>query len=146
MLNATMTRKTKKPPNYKLIPYEVWNMPDLDWAEKALLAHIWSFGRKGCFQSNETLAKVMFSTPRTVSRWITKLKRGKYVYWRRPRSSDRTMWAAGHPGVKNNLSLIFRGEMVLKSTVTYENEQELQPRHPRRSSWTDVAKSLRHIL
>ena len=43
---------------YLKIPYHILNIAELGLSEKVLLAHIYSFGDKGCWQSNATLADI----------------------------------------------------------------------------------------
>jgi hypothetical protein len=42
--------KTKLKELYLKVPYHILNIPSLGLCEKALLAHIYSFGEKGCCQ------------------------------------------------------------------------------------------------
>jgi len=58
------------------IPYPILNIRKdrLGFGEKLLLAHIYSFGTKGCWQGNRTLGKMFFVTERTVSTWVGRLK------------------------------------------------------------------------
>ena len=62
-----------------------------------LLAHIYGFGTKGCYQSNQTLAKIFMVSPCTISRWIAGL--GEYLYFKSPKGYYRTLWAKCHPAV-----------------------------------------------
>lgn len=65
----TKAEKTKPKEQYLKIPYHILNIRALGLAEKVLLAHIYGFGKNGCWQSNETLADVFMTNPRTVRRW-----------------------------------------------------------------------------
>ena len=53
---------------YLKVPYHILNIPGLGLCEKVLLAHIYSFGEKGCWQSNTTLGQMFFVDGRTISR------------------------------------------------------------------------------
>jgi hypothetical protein len=48
-------KKGKREPKelYLNVPYQILNIPDLSLCEKVLLAHIYSFGEKGCWQLPE---------------------------------------------------------------------------------------------
>lgn len=60
---------------YLKIPYHILNIPEIGLPEKVLLAHFYSFGKKGCWQSNATLAKMFMTTRRTIGRWIGNIQK-----------------------------------------------------------------------
>jgi hypothetical protein len=63
-----MAKKTDKPTEHYLkMPNHILNIERLGKGEKMLLAHIYSFGTKGCWQNNETLGKMFFRQTRTIS-------------------------------------------------------------------------------
>ncbi|MFQ6034387.1 MAG: hypothetical protein ACE5NM_00880 [Sedimentisphaerales bacterium] len=88
-------KKQKEP--YLKIPAHILNLTQIGLREKVLLAHIYSFGTKGCWQSNETLAQILMVSAPTISRWLRRIKR--FVYVRHPHGYSRTLWARSHPDV-----------------------------------------------
>jgi len=68
---------------------------DIDLPEKVLLAHFYSFGAKGCWQSNATLADMFMVSKDTISRWISRIK--KYISVKCPKGYYRTIWVKSHP-------------------------------------------------
>lgn len=108
--------KPKEP--YLKVPYHILNIRDLGFAEKMLLAHIYSFGEKGCWQSNETLAKIFMTKPRTVRRWLAKIVDADCVLIKSPKGYYRTIWARSHPDVRSIAELHYRGKAVSKTNNT----------------------------
>jgi len=111
------TEKAKPKEQYLKIPYHILNVRDLGLAEKVLLAHIYSFGKKGCWQSNETLGKMFFVNGRTISRWITQIKKSGHVFWVHPKGRYRTIWAKSHPAVRQASTLLYMGQEISKEAV-----------------------------
>jgi len=98
-----MSNKQKKE-LYLKVPYHILNIKDLSPAEKFLLAHIYSFGENGCWQSNKTLAEMFTTSKRTIQIWLASLE--KYISIQNPKGYYRTIWAKSHPdflqrGAKN---------------------------------------------
>ncbi len=89
-------KKHKEP--YLKIPAHILNLCGIGLCEKVLLAHIYSFGAKGCWQSNQTLAEVFRVSQGTISRWLSKLK--PFIYLKYPKGYCRTIWAKSHPQVE----------------------------------------------
>jgi hypothetical protein len=86
----------KKPVElYLKIPDRILGIRDLAPGEKMLLAHIYSFGVKGCWQSNQTLAKTFMTSPRAIQRWLAGIK--NYIIVRHGKGYYRTIWAKSHP-------------------------------------------------
>ena len=85
---------------YLKIPAHILNLPNLALSEKVLLAHIYSFGARGCWQSNATLARVFHTSDRTISRWLAALLRAKLLLAKNPKGYYRTLWVLSHPDVK----------------------------------------------
>lgn len=83
---------------YLKIPYFILNLRGIGLCQKILLAHIYSFGQKGCYQSNKILAEIFMVSPNTISRWIAHVR--KYLYVKNPKGYYRTMWAKAHPDVQ----------------------------------------------
>lgn len=63
------------------IPREIWEATDITWMEKCLLAEINALEepKKGCFASNEYLAKKFDSSPASIANQISKLRKLCYV-------------------------------------------------------------------
>ena len=113
-----MANKLKGPAeNYLKMPNHIRNIPELGYGAKELLAHIYSFGRKGCWQSNETLGKMFFRSNRTVSLWIANLKKGGYILWLHPKGFYRTLWAKSHPDIIISTTLLYRKQEIPKSEI-----------------------------
>jgi hypothetical protein len=113
-----MDKKSVKPKeNYLKMPNHILNIKGLGKGEKMLLAHIYSFGRRGCWQSNDTLGKMFFCSPRTISMWVAKLKKGGHILWLHPKGFFRTFWAKSHPDVKAANKLMYRGKEISKVDI-----------------------------
>ena len=109
---AGKKKKTKEP--YCIAPMHIVADSELNSNCKLLLIYIYSFGAKGCWQSNETLAKIFCTTPKSISRWVSQIK--KYLYIKCPKGYYRTFWAKSHPDVQENFKLLYRGKEIDKPT------------------------------
>jgi len=116
-LGRVMAKNGKKKENYLNMPDHIRNIPRLGFGEKELLAHIYSFGRKGCWQSNEILGKMFFRKSRTMTNWIANLKKGGHIFWVSGKGYHRTLYAKTHPDVKSAQALVYRGKEIPKSKV-----------------------------
>jgi hypothetical protein len=116
-------KKTKEP--YYLVPMHIFDIAELNGDQKLLLAHIYSFGIKGCWQSNETLGKIFRTSARTISKWISKLKKSKLVYWVHPKGRYRTFWAKTHPDVASFDELLYMNEKISKKSVIEGHAEEI---------------------
>lgn len=108
-------QKSKDKPGserYLKIPYHILNIERLGLNEKVLLAHIYSFGEKGCWQSNATLAEIFMISPRTIKRWLANIVRAGLVQVKSPKGYYRTIWARSHPDVRQAAQLHYRGKMI----------------------------------
>jgi hypothetical protein len=99
------------------VPAHILNLPNLALSEKVLLAHIYSFGAKGCWQSNATLARTFHTSDRTVSRWLAALLRANLLLAKNPKGYYRTLWVLSHPDVK-------------KIADWYQNNRKRLQNHP----------------
>jgi len=90
-------KKTHKEP-YLKIPAYILNLSQISLREKVLLAHIYSFSAKGCWQSNETLGQIFMVCPRTIERWLAAIR--KFIIVRNGKGYYRTIWAKSHPDFK----------------------------------------------
>ena len=97
--------ETVEKERYLKIPYHILNIPHLDLCEKVLPAHIYSFGEKGCWQSNETLGEIFMVSPSTVSRWLGRIK--QFLYVKNPKGYYRTVWAKSHRDVREAVEVHF---------------------------------------
>jgi len=106
-------KKTQKE-HYLKIPNHILNLRQIGLCEKVLLAHIYSFGEKGCWQSNATLAEIFFVSSRTVTRWLRNIIRANIVQIKSSKGYFRTIWARSHPDVQKAAQLYYRGKKVPK--------------------------------
>jgi len=107
-----MNGKKKPKELYLKIPYHILNIPGINLCEKVMPAHIYSFGEKGCWQSNATLGKIFMVCPRTISLWIAKLARSNLIQTKSPKGYYRTIWAKSHPKVSEASVLWYRKQQV----------------------------------
>jgi len=106
--------KNQKEP-YLKIPAHILNLRQISADEKMLLAHIYSFVAKSCWQSNQTLADIFMVSADTISRWIAKIR--PFIYLKNPKGYYRTIWARSYPQVvhigKNAellITILYRGQ------------------------------------
>ena len=124
-----MTRKSETPTeNYLKIPNHILNIPGLGKGQKMLLAHIHSYGRRGCWESNETLGRMFFRSPRTVSAWIADLKKGSHILWVSAKGYHRTLYSKTHPEVKATQTLLYRKQEVSKTAIISGQIESTPPR------------------
>lgn len=76
------------------------DIPDLAADQKMPLARIYSFGLKGCWQSNQTLGETFMVSPCTIPRWLRAIR--KYTIVRNPKGYYRTVWGKSHPDVEHD--------------------------------------------
>ena len=113
-----MANRRKKPvENYLWITNHILNIHGLRPGPKLLLAHIYSFGVKGCWQKNDTLGKMFFRSTRTISIWIAALKKGGHIFWVSGKGYYRTLYAKAHPDVKSAKTLLYRDREIKKDKV-----------------------------
>ncbi len=89
--------KAKAKERYLAIPYHILNIRGIALTQEVLLSHIYSFGARGCWQSNETLAEIFMVSGDTISRWLGSLT--GYLNIKNPKGYYRTMWAKSHPDI-----------------------------------------------
>jgi len=104
--------KTKPKDRYLKVPYAILNLRDLGLCEKVLLSHIYGFGAKGCWQSNDTLAEILMVCSRTITKWVSTLKKAGLIQVKSEKGYYRTMWAASHPDVKESARLWYRNQEI----------------------------------
>jgi hypothetical protein len=100
--------KAKKKHDGLWVPNLILNLFDIDEACKMLLAHFYSFGEKGCYQSNKTLAQIFMTAPRTICKRISRLS--KYLYIKCPKGYYRTIWVKVHPQVSEMMEKRFNNQ------------------------------------
>ena len=100
--------KTRSKERYLKIPNHILNLCGISLAEKVLLAHFYSFGPKGCWQSNATLREMFMTSPSSISRSIAALKKAGLIAIRAPKGWHRTIWAMSHPEVPTTPPLHLR--------------------------------------
>jgi len=142
--NEQKSRKGCLPAEYYLnFPYHILNLEQIGLCEKVLLAWIYSFGAKGCFQSNATLAKTLMVKERTVRRWIQKLVRANLIQTKCAKGFYRTIWAKSHPDVKEAAELYYRGRKIPNEIC--ESDMDKNGQQPGQKPSVHLAKSgLRH--
>ncbi|HUT30925.1 MAG TPA: helix-turn-helix domain-containing protein [Sedimentisphaerales bacterium] len=105
--------KTKEPEErYLKLPNHILNLRSIGLSEKVLLAHFYSFGEKGCWQSNETLAEAFMVDERTIQRWFATIVKAGLVQVKCPKGRYRTIWVKSHPAVRAAAQLWYRGKAV----------------------------------
>ncbi len=110
------------------VPYTILVRPDISANEKLLLAHIWSYGTKGCWESNDTIGRMFGVTPRQVTTWIGHLKKADSLLWLHGRSYHRILWAREHPEVARAPALPCRGRMIPKKSLRSGHRVNVPPR------------------
>lgn len=135
---------SKKQPKelYLKIPYHILNIRGLGLSEKVLLAHIYSFGDRGCWQSNETLAELFMVCRRTVSLWLASLVKFKLVQIKSSKGYYRTIWAKSHPDVKDAARLWYRKEQI-DNPETRASQASAKTSHTRAKTSPEVGKNMR---
>jgi len=94
--------KSKPVEQYLKVPYRILGLAEganLNYGPLLLLAHVYSFGGKGCWQSNKQLSLFFQRTTRTVTGWIAELSSKGLIYIKNPKGYYRTIWAKDHPDV-----------------------------------------------
>jgi hypothetical protein len=113
----TKTSKDARTEKYLKIPYHILNIDTLDLREKVLLAHIYSYGLKGCWEGNKRLGMLFRVSERSISRWIARLKKSGFIFWVHPKGRYRTIWAKSHSDVKTAQYLYYIDEKISKEAV-----------------------------
>jgi len=121
---------------YLKIPDHILSIRDLAPGEKMLLAHICSFGVKGCWQSNQTLAEIFMTSPPTITRWLRRIR--AYTYIRNGKGYYRTIWAKevfkNEQGpAQNGISDLIKSDRrvgqirstTINNTITENNERTI---------------------
>lgn len=106
--------KQKKRASGLWIRNEILNIRILDDSGKMLLAHFDSFGAKGCYQANDTLAEIFMTKPRTIRRRIAKINKAGLIYIKSPKGYYRTIWVKSNPEVVEAVKLWYRGKEIAK--------------------------------
>ena len=120
-----MAKKKEMKEKYLKIPNSILNISGLNLNKKNLLAHIYSYGRKGCWQGNDTLGKMFYVSGRTISTWVSDLKKAGEILWAHPKGRYRTLWAKRHPDIKTATSLLYMGEEISKEAVVTGHATEI---------------------
>ena len=133
-------KKREKPTElYLKVPYHILNIPQLGLSEKVLLAHFYSFGAKGCWQSNATLADVFMTSSGTISRWIASLR--KYIQVKCPKGYYRTIWAKSHPDVLAAGRALYESKKTSKPDKAGPLHLSKNAEHPPQKCVSDCSKS-----
>jgi hypothetical protein len=126
----------KKKELYLKIPAHIPSITQIGLCEKALLAHIYSFGVKGCWQSNQTLAEIFMVSAPTIRRWLGRIR--PYTCVKNPKGYYRTIWAKGvlkneHGPAQNGTPDLVKSEhrvdqnrsTTINNTITENNERTI---------------------
>jgi len=132
-MSGKSKHKRKAADRYLAIPYHILNLLGIGLCQKVLLAHIYSFGQKGCYQSNKTLADIFMVSPCTISWWITDVR--THLYIKNPKGYYRTMWAKAHPEVQ---AAVVRWHKSDKACPVHSGKSE---QHVKQKSGSDFGKS-----
>jgi hypothetical protein len=108
------SKKQKKRASGLWIRNEIMNNRTLNDSEKMLISHFDSFGTKGCYQSNGTLAKIFMTKPRTIRRRIAKINKAGLIYIKSPKGYYRTIWVRSNSEVAEACKLWYRGKEIGK--------------------------------
>jgi len=103
---------------------EIFNIRVLGDSEKMLLAHFDSFGTRGCYQSNSTLAVIFLTKPRTIRRRIAEIKKAGLIYIKSPKGYYRTIWVKSNPEVMKTVKLWYRGKEIGKPREDNQDGQK----------------------
>ena len=134
-----MTAKKAQKELYLKIPYHILNLQGIGLSEKVLLAHIYSFGVKGCWQSNATLAEIFMTSPCTVSRWVANIR--KFILIRNPKGYYRTLWAKSHPDVPQVVPPTNKGKKIHKQEGKHPVHCSKNAEHPTQKCASEFSKS-----
>ena len=118
---------------YLAITYSILNLRGIGLCQKVLLAHIYSFGPKGCYQSNKTLAEIFMVSADTISRWIADVR--THLYIKNPKGYYRTMWAKTHTEVQ---AAVGSRRISDKACPVHSGKSE---QHVEQKSGSDLSKS-----
>ena len=96
-----VAKEHKKSRNLGLwIPQGIVNMRMLTGDEKLLYAYVYSFGERGCWQTDEQIAKALGRSDRTIRRYLANCKKAGLFKVSGARSKYRRMWAEANPKFK----------------------------------------------
>ncbi len=118
-------RKTEPKEQYLKLYYYILSIEGISLAEKNLLAHFHSYGIKGCWESNKKLGEILFVGERSISRFVTNLKKRGLVFWVHPKGRYRTIWSKLHPEVKASTFLYYMGEQISKEAIINGHAAEI---------------------
>ena len=88
------------------IPRKIQKSNALSDGEKLLFAYFWSFKGRGCWQTDEQLAKEFGRCPRTMGGRIANLDKAGLLYMTGRQSQYRRIWAKDHPSFKAGQRII----------------------------------------
>jgi hypothetical protein len=135
-----MAKKPEQPAEHYLkIPNQILNLTGISPAAKNLLAHIYSFGEKGCWQSDLTLGQIFMVSDRTIRRRLSEIK--KYLYVKSPKGFYRTFWANIHPDVIAATKLWYRNRQISKEDINNPSDSAKSVRQAGQNCPSDSAKN-----
>ncbi|MHC4426744.1 MAG: hypothetical protein ACYSYV_11710 [Planctomycetota bacterium] len=93
-----MAKERKKSRQLGLwIPKRILNMSFLSGDEKLFYAYVYSFGERGCWQTDEQIGKALGRGDRSVQRYQANCKRAGLLKVIGKKSKYRKIWAKDHP-------------------------------------------------
>ena len=122
--------RREKTEQFLRVPYVVLKSKKAKLGAKILYCHIYSFGRKGCFQTNDQLARILGVDSRTISRWIKCLKKLNALIFIFPNNPERVLWAKDHPKVfraKTTFADVIVGPLHIERLGTNVSRTEVHP-------------------
>jgi len=115
-------KKQKEP--YLKIPAHALNLPQIGPGEKILLAHIYSFDAKGCWQSNQKLAQIYMASVPTICRRLNRIK--DFIYVKHPQGRGRRLWSKSHPDVIEAFRSRVKLDQILPANLIKSDELAVQ--------------------
>ncbi|MHC4479069.1 MAG: helix-turn-helix domain-containing protein [Planctomycetota bacterium] len=110
---------------YLMLPYSLLGRRDITLATKCIFRHIYGWGLEGCWQSNETIAKILGIGASTVSHSVNKLHKMGVVYLY-VNGTYRRAWAVSNPEVREVRKLCCRGAEIPKAMLRYTPPEAVQ--------------------
>jgi hypothetical protein len=96
-----MVKNSKKYHNLGLwIPLKIQKMPFLSGDDKLYYAYVYSFGERGCWQTDEQIGKALGRSDRTIQRYQANCNKAGLLKVIGKKSKYRRIWAKDHPKYK----------------------------------------------
>lgn len=115
--------KHQKEP-YLKIPAHILNLPQISLFEKMPFAYIYSFGAKGCWQSNQTLAQIYMATVPTICKCLNRIK--DFMYVKYPQGQGQKLWSKSHPHVFEAVQSGVKLDQILPTNLIKSDKVPVQ--------------------